>query len=104
MQTLMEGYETITKGDEARPDAPAGATVTKILDWDRRENKANVLLRMSVKDSIILHIRDVRTSSETWKSLKDLYQTNNMNHILFLKSKLISIKMDINEFVSAFLG
>jgi hypothetical protein len=92
MQTLMEGYDvwTIAKGDEVRPDAAAGVTMTKILDWDRRENKANVLLRMSVKDSIILHIRDAKTSSETWKALKDLYQTNNTNHIFFPKSKMLN--------------
>jgi hypothetical protein len=106
MQTLMEGYDiwTITKGDKARIDAAASATVTTILDWDKRENKAKVLLRMSIKDSIIPHIRDAKTSSETWQELKDLYQTNNTNHIIFLKSKLLSIKMDTNESVSTFLG
>jgi len=106
MQTLMEGYGvwTIAKGDEVRPDVTAGATAAAILDWDKQENKARLLLRMSVKDSIIPHIRDAKTSSETWKALKDLYQTNNTNRILFLQSKLLSIKMDINESVSTFLG
>ena len=59
---------------------------------------------MSVKDSVILHIRDAKTSSETCKVLKDLYETNNTNHILFLKSKLLRIKMNIKESVSTFLG
>ena len=59
---------------------------------------------MSIKDSIIPHIRDAKISSEMWQELKDLYQTNNMNHIFFLNSKLLSIKMDINESVSTFLG
>jgi hypothetical protein len=91
MQTMMEGYGvwTITKGDEAKPDATAGATTTSIQDWDKRENKAKVLLRMSVKDSIIPHIRDCKTSNDTWKTLKDLYETKNTNQILFLKSKLL---------------
>jgi hypothetical protein len=76
MQTLMEGYGvwTIAKGDEAKPDAAAGATTTQIQDWDKRENKAKVLLRMSVKDNIIPHIREAKTSAETWTTLKDLYQ------------------------------
>jgi hypothetical protein len=59
---------------------------------------------MFVKDIIIPHIRDAKTSSETWQALNNLYQTNNTNHIIFLKSKLLSIKMDINESVNAFLG
>ena len=63
-----------------------------------------VLLRMSVKDSIIPHIREANTSSETWIVLKDLYETSNTNRILFLKTKLLGIKMDANESVSSFLG
>ena len=46
----MEGYGiwTIAKGDEAKPDVVAGATTAQIQDWDKRENTAKVLMRMSV--------------------------------------------------------
>jgi hypothetical protein len=56
---------------------------------------------MSVKDSII---REATTSTATWTTLKALYETSNTNHILFLKTKLLGIKMDGNELVSSFLG
>ena len=106
MQTLMEGYGvwTITNGDEAKPVAATGGTPAQIQDWDKRENKAKVLLRMSVKDSIIPHIREAKTSAETWTTLKDLYETSNTNRLLFLKTKLLGMKMDANESVSSFLG
>jgi hypothetical protein len=67
MQMLMEGYGVwnIAKGTEVKPDAAAGATATQIQDWEKRENKAKVLLRMSVKDSIIPHIREATTSAAT---------------------------------------
>ena len=102
----MEGYGvwSITNGDEAKPVAAAGGTAAQIQDWDKRENKAKVLLRMSVKDSIIPHIREAKTSAETWTALKDLYETSNTNRLLFLKTKLLGIKMDANESVSSFLG
>ena len=74
-----------------------------IQEWDKKENKAKVLLRMYVKDNITPHIRDAKTSKEISKELKDLYETNNTNRIIFLKSKLLRIKMDINEYVSTFL-
>ena len=54
----------IVKGDEAKPTGVAGT------DWEKREMKAKVLLRMSVKDNIIPHIRDYKTSMETWEILK----------------------------------
>jgi hypothetical protein len=120
MQTLMEGYGVwnIANGTELKPVAAAGATTAvggatttvggataaQIQDWEKCENKAKVLLRMSVKDSIILHIRDATTSTATWTTLKALYETSNTNHILFLKTKLLGIKMDGNESVSSFLG
>jgi hypothetical protein len=79
-------------------------TATQIQDWEKCENKAKVLLRMSVKDNIIPHIREANTSPATWTTLKELYETSNTNHILFLKTKLLGIKMDGNESVSSFLG
>jgi hypothetical protein len=86
MQMLMEGYGVwnIAKGTELKPDAVAGVTTTQIQDWEKRENKAKVLLCMSVKDSIIPHIREATTSVATWTMLKAFYDTNNTNCILFL--------------------
>ena len=45
-------------------------------------------MRMSVKDSIIPHIREAKTSAETWTMLKDLYEISNTNRILFLKNSI----------------
>jgi hypothetical protein len=102
LQTLMEGYNvwSIACGDEAKPVAPAAS----VQDWERRETKMKVLLRMSVKDNIIPHIRECKTSHETWETLKGLYETTNTNRVLFLKSKLLSIKMGENENISNFLS
>jgi hypothetical protein len=106
MQTLMEGYGVwnIVKGTELKPDAAASVAVVHIQDWEKCKNKAKVLLHMLVKDSIIPHIRDATTSTATWTTLKALYETRNTNHILFMKTKLLGIKMDGNESVSSFLG
>jgi hypothetical protein len=106
MQTLMEGYGvgTIAKGYEAKPNASVDMTTMQIQDWDKRENKAKVLLHMSIKDSIIPHIREVKIFVATWTTLKALYETSNTNCILFLKTKLLGIKMDGNESVSSFFG
>ena len=82
---------TIVNGDETKPTGAAGA------DWEKRQTKAKVLLQMSVKDNIIPHIRDCKTSKETWEILKGLYETTNSNRILFLKTKLLSMKMESHE-------
>jgi hypothetical protein len=101
LATILEAYSlwTIVKGDEPKP-----IVVASIPDWDRQEMKEKVLLHMFVKENIIPHIRDCKTSKETWKALKGLYETSNANRILFLKTKLLSIKMESNESISNFVS
>jgi hypothetical protein len=101
LTTILEAYSlwTIVKGDEPKP-----TTASSILDWDRREMKVKVLLHMSLKDNIIPHLRDCKTSNETWDVLKCLYETSIANQILFLKTNLLSIKMESNESISNFVS
>ena len=58
----------IVKGDEHKPTYPLS-----LSDWNSRETQAKVLIRMSVKDNIIPHIRNCKTSKDTWNKLKSLY-------------------------------
>eukprot|EP01018_Ginkgo_biloba_P006693 Gb_18192 [translate_table: standard] len=101
VQTILECWNAwqIVAGIEAKL-----ADATTAVDWDKRETKAKVLIRMSVTDAIIPHIRDCDTSSNTWKVLKTLFETENANRVFFLKSKLFSIKMDENESVNDYLS
>lgn len=75
----MEGYNvrSIVCGDEAKTIA----LVASIQDWEKRETKVKVLLKMFVKDKIIPHLRDYKTSLETWEILKGLYETTNTNRV-----------------------
>ena len=43
-------------------------------------------------------------SKETWGVLKGLYETTNANGILFLKIKLLSIKMEASESLINFIS
>jgi hypothetical protein len=65
---------------------------------------ANSDERLPSQKEMKCDLMHAKTSNETWQALKDLYQNNNTNHILFLKSKLLSIKMDINESINTFFG
>ena len=56
--TIFEAWNVwaIVNGYETKPTGVAGT------DWEKRETKAKVLLWISVKDSIIPHIRDCKMS------------------------------------------
>ena len=59
---------------------------------------------MSVKDNIIPHIRNSKTSKDTWDKLKGLYERSDSNRVLFLNTKLLSIKMNVNETMNKYLS
>eukprot|EP00253_Pinus_taeda_P029456 PITA_29456 len=63
-----------------------------------------MLLKLSVKDCVIPHICDCKTASKILKTLKDLYEVKDTNRLLFLRSKILSIKMEENETVVAFIS
>jgi hypothetical protein len=43
-------------------------------------------------------------SKETWEILKGLHETTNSNIIMFLKTKLLSIKMESNENITTYVS
>ena len=72
MQTFLESVNAweIIEGNESR-----SGTVTQEQDWDKRETKAKVILKMSIKDNIIPHIRDSKSAADIWTTIKNLYET-----------------------------
>lgn len=88
------------KWDEPKPTAGSAS----ILDWEKREGREKTLLNMSIKDNIIPHIRECKKTNEILGILKDLYEIRNSNHLLFLKSKILSLNMERNETVASFIA
>eukprot|EP00253_Pinus_taeda_P035070 PITA_35070 len=101
MQTLLESANVwlIVLGNEQR-----AGNATQEQDWDKRETKAKVILKMSVKDNIIPHIRDCKSAADIWNTIKGLYETQNSNRVLALKGKLFALKMGENESVGGFMA
>ena len=78
--TVLEALSLwpIVKGDEQKL-----TDLLSLSDWNSWETQAKVLIRMSVKDNITPHIRNSKTSKDTWDKLKGLYETCDSNRILF---------------------
>lgn len=98
---MLEGANawSIVTGDEQKPNGGP-----QEQDWEKQENKAKVLLKMSMKDNVIAHIRDCKTSADIWMKIKSLYETQNTSRVLALKSKLFSMRMDERETATAFVA
>lgn len=72
MQTLLESANawSIVMRNEYRL-----GTMTQEQDWDKREMKAKVIPKMSVKDNITPHIKDCKSAADIWTTVKNLYET-----------------------------
>jgi len=103
---MLEGQNAygIATGDEVKPTTTTGGSNTTIQDWEKREMKAKVLLKLSVKDCIIPHIRDCKTTNDIWTILKEMSEIKNTNQTLYLKKKILSIKMEENDSVYSFIS
>ena len=66
LQTLLEGQNVygIATGDKVKPTTATSGSNTTIQDWEKREMKAKVLLKLSVKDCIIPHIWECKTMND----------------------------------------
>jgi len=97
---ILEGCNlwSIVSEDEPKPTVAAF-----VSNWEKWKTKAKVLC-MFIKDNIIPHIRDWKTSKETWDMLKGLYETTNINRILFWRLSFLSLKMEANENISNFVS
>lgn len=63
-------------------------------DWDLADQNARGLIRLSLADSVMLNVREVKTAHSLRKKLGDIYQGKSLVNKLFLRKKLYSLKMD----------
>ena len=86
--------------DEVKPANPPAA----IIDCEKRETKAKVLLQMSIKDNTSLHSRDYKTSIETFNVLNNFYEMENSIEFYFLKVSFLRLRCNIMKiFVLTYL-
>jgi 2-phosphoglycerate kinase len=68
-----------------------------------KEAKAQRLILDGVKDHLIPHLAEKKTTKEMWDALKNLYEAKNENRKMALKDKLHDTKMGKGESVSSYL-
>jgi hypothetical protein len=68
-----------------------------------KEAKAQRLILDGVKDHLIPHLAEKKTTYEMWETLKNLYEAKNENQKMALKEKLHDTKMGKGESVASYL-
>jgi hypothetical protein len=68
-----------------------------------KEAKAQRIILDGVKDHLIPHLAEKKTTKEMWDTLKNLFEAKNENQKMTLKDKLHDTKMGKGESVSFYL-
>jgi hypothetical protein len=68
-----------------------------------KEAKSQRIILDGVKDHLIPHLVEKKTTKEMWDALKNLYEVKNENQKMALKDKLHDTKMGKGESVSSYL-
>jgi hypothetical protein len=68
-----------------------------------KEAKAQRIILDGVKDHLIPHLVEKKTTQEMWDALKNLFEAKNENQKMALKDKLHDTKMGKGESVSSYL-
>ena len=71
--------------------------------WDGRDAQSHDLIALSVKRSIIPHIRSYKVAKEAWDVLANLYQAHNEAHVTYLRKQLEAEHMNEGDSMDAFL-
>ena len=74
-----------------------------MIQWDGRDAKAQALIALSVKKSLIPHIRSCVTARESWDKLASLYQVRNEAHVAYLHKHLKDQHMNEGDSMDAYL-
>ena len=76
---LLEGQNAygIANDDEVKLTTTTGGSNTTIQDLEKSEMKAKVLLKLSMKECIIPHIRECKMTNDIWTTLKEMYEIKN---------------------------
>ena len=73
------------------------------IRWDGRDVQAHALLALSIKRTIIPHIRSCKTAKEAWDTLATLYQARNEARVAYLQKQLESEQMNEGDSMDNFL-
>jgi hypothetical protein len=69
----------------------------------KRDIKAQMIISINLRSSLLVHVRDCKTTKELWDKLKCLFESSSMSRRMFLIRKLNTYNMDEGESISYYL-
>nr|KAJ0210601.1 hypothetical protein LSAT_V11C400160610 [Lactuca sativa] len=92
--SYMQGqdlWEVVDGTEKAQPEAEDNNGVLR--KWKIEAGKAMFIMKTTVKEDILEHIRDAVTPAEAWKTLQSVFSKKNDTKLQLLENELLSTRM-----------
>ena len=92
MMSYMQGQDLweIVNGTEVRPLEAEDANGT-LRKWKIKAGKAMFVLKTTIEEEMLEHIRDAKTPKEAWDTFAKLFSKKNDTKLQLLESELLSV-------------
>ena len=92
MMSYMQGQDLweIVNGTEVRPLEAEDANGT-LRKWKIKAGKAMFVLKITIEEEMLEHIRDAKTPKEAWDTFAKLFSKKNDTKLQLLESELLSV-------------
>ena len=89
--------------DIVKDVVPSPTDLQQLISHKKREVKAKWMILDAIKDHLIHHLFEKKTTNEMFDALVSLYQSENINRKMILRNKLRSIEMTRSDLVTSYL-
>ena len=92
MMSYMQGQDLweVVNGTEVRPLEAEDANGT-LRKWKIKAGKAMFVLKTTIEEEMLEHIRDAKTPKEAWDTFAKLFSKKNDTKLQLLESELLSV-------------
>src|ERR1700754_1306763 len=74
------------------------------VEWVKRDNKARVTIRLALSDSILATVRSCDTALSVWEKLASIFESKSLVNRLFMRRKLLTMKMSEGDALSTHIN
>jgi hypothetical protein len=72
--------------------------------WDRKDEKAQCTILLTVDDNQLIHICNCTTAKEMWTELQKVHERSNLSSKMYLRKKLYRMKLQSHQSMQEFIN
>jgi transposase InsO family protein len=101
MQLILEDKDLfgVIDGTDVKPEK-----ADAVAEWVKRDKKARVTICLALSDSVLATVRSCETAVSVWEKLASVFESKSLVNRLFMRRKLLTMKMSEGDALSTHIN